>query len=211
MSIELWVVFLLASVALALTPGPNALLCLDHGARHGFGRAGFTALGSVTAMLGMVAASMAGLGALMLASAGAFTALKWAGAAYLVWLGVRLVRAPGFAGAAAAPGAGRRRISRRAAFGQGALVMLSNPKTILFFTTFLPQFMHASMPLMPQFVVLGLTLGLVELGVELALAGAAGRLAPYLRRNARAFNRLTGGAFIAIGCMVALSAKGVAR
>jgi len=207
---DLWLVFAVASLALALTPGPNSLLVLDHGVRHGFGRAAFTALGSVSAMLAMVAAAMAGLGALMLASGEAFLVLKWVGAAYLVWLGLRLWRAPGLAARAPAAGAAAGRVARRTTFGQGGLVMLSNPKTILFFTTFLPQFMDPARPLLPQFSVLGATLALAELSVELALAAAAGRLAPWLIAHARAFNRLTGGAFIAIGGMVALSTKGSA-
>ena len=208
MGFDLWLVFAAASLALALTPGPNALLVLDHGMRHGFGRAAFTALGSVSAMLAMVGASMAGLGALMLASERGFMALKWAGAAYLVWLGLRLWRAPGLAARAPAAGGGARRLRRRVAAAQGALVMLSNPKTILFFTTFLPQFMRPSAPLLPQFLVLAATLGVTELAVEWGLAAAAGRLAPWLAARARIFNRLTGGAFIAIGAMVALSNRG---
>ncbi|WP_372837811.1 LysE family translocator [Phaeovulum sp.] len=211
MDFDLWLVFAAASLALALTPGPNSLLVLDHGARGGFGRAAFTAMGSVAAMLAMVAASMAGLGALMLASETAFTALKVVGAAYLVWLGLRLWRAPGLA--ARAPRATDTRVSlrRRTAAMQGALVMLSNPKTILFFTTFLPQFMAPERPLLPQFLVLGATLGVAELAVEFGLGAAAGRLAPLLIRHARAFNRLTGGAFIAIGAMVLLGTKGATR
>lgn len=207
MSLDLWLVFLLASVALSLTPGPNALLCLDHGARYGLRRAGFTALGSVLAMLAMVAATLAGLGAVMAASQTLFDLVKWAGAAYLVWLGVALWRAPGVA-RTGLPGQMARPISPRRAFAQGAAVMLSNLKTILFFTTFLPQFLTPGLPLMPQFLVLGTTLGLVELTVELVLAGAAGRFAPWLARHARAFNRTTGTAFIAIGAMVALTTKG---
>lgn len=207
MTVQLWLIFLLASVALSLTPGPNALLALDHGARYGLGRARFTVLGSVLAMTAMVGATLAGLGALMLASETLFGAVKFLGAAYLAWLGVALWRAKGFA-TGALPAEAARPISARRAFGQGALVMLSNPKTILFFTTFLPQFMTPSAPLLPQFAVLALTLGMVELLIELALASAAGRFAPWLARNGRAFNRVTGTAFIAIAAMVALSSKG---
>ena len=205
MSLELWLVFLLASVA--LSPGPNAILCLDHGARYGFGRAVFTALGSSVAMIAMVGATLLGLGALMVASESVFTAIKWVGAAYLVYLGVQLWRQPGFA-TAPLPGAARHMIARRAAFTKGALVMLSNPKTILFFTTFLPQFLTPSAPLAGQFVILAATLGLVEFAVELILAATAGRCAAWLSRHGRAFNRITGSAFIAIGAMVALSSKG---
>ncbi|WP_415184017.1 LysE family translocator [Phaeovulum sp.] len=207
MTLELWFVFLLASVALSLTPGPNALLALDHGARYGRARAGFTVLGSVLAMMTMVGATLVGLGALMLASEALFGAIKLLGAAYLAWLGVMLWRAPGFA-PAPLPGEARRLISRKRAFSQGALVMLSNPKTILFFTTFLPQFLTPGAPLLPQFAVLALTLGMVELLVEQFLASAAGRFAPWLGRNGRMFNRVTGLAFVAIAAMVALSSKG---
>lgn len=207
MSLELWLVFLLASVALSLTPGPNALLCLDHGARYGLGRAVFTALGSCLAMVAMVGATLLGLGALMLASETVFTAIKWAGAAYLCYLGVQLWRQPGFS-ASPLPGAARHMITRRSAFTKGALVMLSNPKTILFFTTFLPQFLTPSAPLLGQFAILAATLGLVEFAVELILAATAGRCATWLSRHGRAFNRITGSAFIGIGAMVALSMKG---
>jgi len=208
---DLWLVFAAASLALALTPGPNSLLVLDHGVRGGFGRAAFTAMGSVAAMLAMVAASMAGLGALMLASETAFMVLKFGGAAYLIWLGVRLWRAPSLAARTPLAASKAIPLRRRNASMQGALVMLSNPKTILFFTTFLPQFMAPERPLLPQFLVLGATLGVTELAVEWGLGAAAGRLAPWLIRHARAFNRLTGGAFMAIGAMVLLGTKGATR
>jgi threonine/homoserine/homoserine lactone efflux protein len=150
---------------------------------------------------------MAGLGAILTASETLFTAVKWAGAAYLVWLGIGLLRAEGLAGRTAAAGAPAV-IGRRRAFATGAAVMLTNPKTILFFATFLPQFIRPDAPLLPQFAILAGTLGAVELAVELALAGTAGRLAPWLTRRARLFNRITGGAFLGIGGMVALSSKG---
>ncbi|MFN3642274.1 MAG: LysE family translocator [Gemmobacter sp.] len=207
MTLEWWFLLLAASVAISLTPGPNALLALDHGARFGLGRAGFTIAGAVLGMAALVGAAMAGLGALLLASETLFTAVKWIGAAYLVWLGLQLWRAPGFAGHRAkgpAPGA----ITPARAFGTGAGVMLSNPKTILFFTTFLPQFLLPGEPLVPQFAVVAGTLAAVELGVELMLAASAGRLAPWLVRHGRRFNRITGGAFIGIGGMVALTPRG---
>ena len=183
MTLDWWLILVLASVAISLTPGPNALLALDHGARFGMGRAGFTVTGAVRG-----------------------TAVKWIGAAYLVWLGVQLWRAPGFAGHARS--AARGTISPARAFGTGAAVMLSNPKTILFFTTFLPQFMLPGVPLAAQFAVVAVTLAVVELGVEILLAASAGRLAPWLSRHGRTFNRITGGAFLGIGAMVALTPQG---
>ena len=206
MTLDWWLILVLASVAISLTPGPNALLALDHGARFGMGRAGFTVTGAVLGMAALIAAAMAGLGALLMASETLFTAVKWIGAAYLVWLGVQLWRAPGFAGHARS--AARGTISPARAFGTGAAVMLSNPKTILFFTTFLPQFMLPGVPLAAQFAVVAVTLAVVELGVEILLAASAGRLAPWLSRHGRTFNRITGGAFLGIGAMVALTPQG---
>jgi threonine/homoserine/homoserine lactone efflux protein len=205
MTFDWWLILVLAAVAISLTPGPNALLALDHGARFGLGRAGFTVTGAVLGMVALIGAAMAGLGALLLASETLFTAVKWVGAAYLIWLGVQLWRAPGFAAhaRAAAPGT----ISPARAFGTGAAVMLSNPKTILFFTTFLPQFMLPGVPLVAQFAVVAVTLAVVELGVEVMLAASAGRLAPWLARHGRTFNRITGGAFVGIGAMVALTPR----
>lgn len=210
MTLEWWLVLCAAAVAVSLTPGPNALLALDHGARFGLGRAGFTVAGAVSGMVVLIAASMAGLGALMLTSEALFATVKWVGAAYLVWLGVQLWRSPGFAIGTPRPDLRVEvAMSRHRAFATGAAVMLANPKTILFFTTFLPQFLIPGAPLGSQFVVVAATLAVVELATELVLAGTAGRLAPWLGRRAGLFNRITGGAFIAIGGAMALGGRGL--
>lgn len=210
MSFDLWVVYLLASLALSLTPGPNGLLCLNHGVRYGLGRTVFTALGCITGMALLIGASLAGLGALMLTSEMLFSVVKWVGAAYLVWLGIRLWRAPAFTAgiqAASEGGPAARPISRRRAFTQGLLVALSNPKALIFFSTFLPQFMQPGTSLWLQFAIFAGTYAAVEFAYEVVLAGAAGRLAPWLTRWGQVFNRVTGGAFIGVGAMVAASQR----
>lgn len=206
MPLDLWLVYLVAAVALSLTPGPNGLLCLNHGVRYGLGRTTFTALGCVVGMSVLIGASLAGLGALMQTSETLFTAVKWLGAAYLVWLGIRLWRAEGFA-ADLPQGGARVRIGRANAFTQGFLVAISNPKALIFFATFLPQFMQPGVSLWLQFAILAGTYAAIEFAYELVLAGAAGRLAPVLRRWGRAFNRVTGGAFIGVGAMVAVAQR----
>lgn len=206
MTLDLWLLFLAAAVALSLTPGPNGLLCLTHAVRHGFGRAVFTAMGSVTGMLVLIGGSLLGLGALMLASELLFTVVKWLGAAYLVWLGLRLWRAPPMQ-VACVPEAGSRAGTPGRSFVDGLMVALSNPKALLFFATFLPQFMQPGVALWLQFAIFGGTFAVVEFGYELAVAGAARRVAPWLTRNGRAFNRVTGGAFVCVGGMVAGSAR----
>lgn len=206
MTLELWAVYLAAAVGLSLTPGPNGLLSLTHGARYGLGRTLFTVVGGVLGFMVLIAASLAGLGALLAASETAFTVAKWVGAAYLVYLGVRLWRAPAAAVSVGVDVEGRDvRPSRL--FAQGFLVATSNPKAMVFFAAFLPQFMTPDMSFWMQLAVLGGTFAVTELIYELALAGAAQRIAPWLTRNGKLFNRITGGAFIGVGGMLAAAGR----
>ena len=94
MTLEHWLIYLVAAFGLSLTPGPNGLLALTHGMRFGLRRSVATLLGGVVGFLLLIAVSMAGLGALLAASEQAFTIAKWLGAAYLVYLGIRTWRAP---------------------------------------------------------------------------------------------------------------------
>jgi homoserine/homoserine lactone efflux protein len=204
MSLELWLVYCVAAIGLSLTPGPNGLLVLTHGMRFGVRRTVFTALGGVSGFFLLVAASLAGLGALLAASEQAFTIAKWIGAAYLVYLGVRTWGAP-------APQLLRRPNAREGneprgslqLFGQGFVVAVSNPKALIFFAAFLPQFMQAGVPYWLQLAVLGGTFALVEFIYELVIASAAQRVAPWLGRNGRLFNRIAGVTFVAIGALLA--------
>jgi homoserine/homoserine lactone efflux protein len=208
MSLELWIVYVAAAVGLSLTPGPNGLLALTHGARFGAARAAFTALGGVTGFLLLIAASLAGLGALLAASERAFTVAKWIGAAYLVWLGLRLWRAPPPSLEAAREAADHADRRRSRLFAQGFLVAVSNPKALIFFAAFLPQFMVPGMPYWTQLAVLGGTFVVVEFLYELMIAGAAQRLAPWLARHGRWFNRVTGCTFVGIGALLATTRRG---
>lgn len=203
MSIELWIVYLVAAVGLSLTPGPNGLLALTHGARFGFPSSILTVLGGAAGFFVLIAVSLAGLGALLVASELAFTVAKWIGAAYLVYLGIRLWRAPAPVVVPTAGASERPLVRRHRFFLEGFLVAVSNPKGIIFFAAFLPQFMTPGAPLLGQLLVLGGTFVTVEILYELMLAGLAHRIAPWLARHGRAFNRATGGAFVGIGAMLA--------
>lgn len=137
MAFDHWLFYLAAAIGLSLTPGPNGLLALTHGARFGFRPAACTVLGGALGFLVLIAASLAGLGALLAASERAFAIAKTLGAAYLIYLGVRIWRAPPamvFAESAGrAPEAGGWRL-----FRQGLLVAASNPKALIFFTVSVP-------------------------------------------------------------------------
>jgi homoserine/homoserine lactone efflux protein len=207
MSLELWIVYLAAAVGLSLTPGPNGLLALTHGARFGAARASFTVLGGVTGFLVLIAASLAGLGALLATSEQAFTVAKWIGAAYLVWLGLRLWKAPPPSVDAAHDAAGHADRRRSRLFAQGFLVAVSNPKALIFFAAFLPQFMLPHASYWVQLAVLGGTFVVVEFLYELMVAGFAQRLAPWLARHGRWFNRVTGCTFVGIGALLATARR----
>lgn len=208
MTLDLWILYALAAAGLSLTPGPNGLLSLTNGMRFGVGRTAFTALGGVSGFLAAIAASLAGLGAVLAASETAFSVVKWIGAAYLVYLGIRLFRAPPpTVSTAAADDVGRSAGAARL-FAQGFLVAVSNPKALIFFAAFLPQFMVPGTPYWVQFAVLGGTFAVIEFFYELALAGMARSVAPWLARYGRWFNRITGGTFIGIGGLLATANRG---
>lgn len=203
MTLEHWLVYLVAAIGLSLTPGPNGLLALTHGMRFGLRRSVATLLGGVAGFLVLIAVSMIGLGALLAASEQAFTIAKWVGAAYLVYLGIKTWRAPVVGGGATADARTAEQEPAYALFSQGFLVATSNPKALIFFAAFLPQFMVPGVGWLVQFVILGGTFALVEFIYEMALAGAAHRVAPWLHRHGRLVNRAAGTTFVGIGGVLA--------
>jgi threonine/homoserine/homoserine lactone efflux protein len=199
MDVTTWLAFVAAAAVMLLIPGPTILLvigqALGGGARNALPLAAGVALGDLTAM----SLSLAGLGALLAASAAAFTALKWAGAAYLVFLGVKLWRAPVETDAAPPLTAGR-------AMREAYVVTALNPKSIVFFVAFVPQFLDPARPFLAQAAILVATF--VTLGALNAAAYAvlAARLSGAVRRPSwrRALNRTGGAVLVGAGCAVAL-------
>lgn len=203
MSFELWLVYLVAAVGLSFAPGPNGLLALTHGARFGLQRTLFTVLGGALGFLVLIAVSLAGMGALLAASERGFLMAKMLGAAYLVYLGLRLWMAPAQPITVAADGEGAPAASRSRLFVQGFLVAVTNPKGIVFFAAFLPQFIVPGVSFWTQLAVFGGTFVFVEVLYEAMLAALAQRIAPWLSRHASWFNRVTGGVFVAFGVALA--------
>lgn len=201
MSFESWLLFLLTSVGIALTPGPNVLLALTHGALHGNRKALWTIMGGVTGLVAVMGLCMFGIGALVRTSALWLTGLKLVGGAYLVWLGIRLWAAPPIVVASESRAAAAR---GAALFRSGFLTAATNPKGLLFFSALLPQFLSAERGLAAQFLVMGATYAVVEFAVEYLYAAAAHRVRPWLARVGRRFNRVCGGIFVAIGAALPL-------
>lgn len=202
MPLDLWLAFVAASTALLLIPGPTVLLVLSYalsqGRRVAVASASGVALGDLVAMT----ASLLGLGALVLASATLFTLLKWIGAAYLIWMGIKLLCAPRATGleAQATPDSSARRV-----FTHAAAVTALNPKSIGFFIAFVPQFVTLNAPLAPQFAILIATFVTLAALNALAYALAADRLRSTIRRPAviTGLTRTGGAALIGMGVMTA--------
>lgn len=200
MTLATWAAFCAAAIAMLVIPGPTILLVIGQslGVANGRWRRVLPLVAGVAAgdALAMTV-SLAGLGAVLAASATAFTVLKWVGAAYLVWLGVTLWRAP--------VGAATPVLTAGRAARQAFVVTALNPKGIAFFVAFVPQFLDATQPFAPQAAVLivtFVTLGAINAG---AYALLAGRLSGAVQKPAmrRGFNRLGGGVLIAAGVATA--------
>jgi homoserine/homoserine lactone efflux protein len=201
MALDTWLIYLLAAVGLSLSPGPNGLLALTHGALHGHGKAMFTIAGGAVGFVVVIALSMFGIGALLQASLVWLTVMKWLGGAYLVWLGIQVWRAPPIGMELATDGAQR---SGASMFRQGMLSALTNPKALLFFAAFLPQFIDPARSLVLQFLIMAGTFAAIEVLTELLIARTAHRIRPWLQRVGRRFNQACGGIFMAIGVALPL-------
>ena len=200
--------FAVAAVTLLLIPGPAVLYIVTRSVDQGRAAGLASVCGVHVGTLVHVAAAALGLSALLVSSATAYDTVRWLGAAYLVWLGVRRLLARD-EGLPAAPGPGARRPGLRRIFAQGVVVNVLNPKTALFFLAFLPQFVDTSRGSVPfQVVVLGVAfvlLGLLSDGLY-ALAASTG--AGWLRRRpgvARASRLVSGGVLISLGVTTALA------
>lgn len=194
-----WLVYVAAAAGLSFTPGPNGLLALTHGALHGVRRTFFTIAGGAVGFTAIIAASLFGIGALLAAAPNLLLVLKWVGGGYLVWLGIGVWRSPAL-GADQGPEA--KVITRVDVFRQGLLASITNPKGILFFVAFLPQFLSEDIPLPVQFAVMAATFVGIEIITESVIAASAAKIQPLLARFGKRFNRGTGGLFMVIGVVL---------
>ena len=203
MSLEHWLAFVAASAVLLAIPGPTILLVISYALSHGRRAASATvagvALGDFTAMT----ASMLGLGALLATSAMLFTALKWVGAAYLIYLGVKLWKTSVSEGPATEEGEGAPVSKPLRIFLHTYAVTALNPKSIVFFVAFLPQFLDLTQPLAGQMAIFEITfLSLATLNAT--LYGLLASLARNTIRKPgvqRAVNRTGGSIMIGAGLL----------
>ncbi|MBI1204379.1 MAG: LysE family translocator [Rhodopseudomonas sp.] len=202
MNTQLFTAFLLITVVLFLTPGPIVTLILATGARQGTRAALLTVAGSAVGNGALLALIAFGLTWILRASAEVFDTLRWVGAVYLIWLGIQAWRHAGESGDALAPAA-------HVHAWRGFIVAITNPKTIAFFTAFLPQFLDPGLPVGRQLLVMcvcSVTLGAV-LDSGWAVAAGLGRAWFMKPKHNKLLARLSGAVLIGGGIWLSLARR----
>jgi len=202
MSLQLYLAFVAACIALALLPGPIVTLLIASGLRHGTRAALINIAGAQVGLAIVIGIVAIGLTSLMATLGYWFDWVRFAGAAYLVWLGIKLIRAPVEGIDADAPPPP----PRGGFFLQGLLVLLSNPKVLVFFGAFIPQFMDMSKDHVSQVTLLGVTFMVIAGITDGLYALLAGRARSFFSaRRTRLVSRVSGGFMIGGGIWLALT------
>jgi threonine/homoserine/homoserine lactone efflux protein len=202
MSLHLYLAFVAACIGLALLPGPIVTLVIANGLRHGTRAALINIAGAQVGLAIMIGIVAVGLTSMMATMGYWFDWVRFAGAAYLVWLGIRLIWSPVEGVNADAPPPP----PRGGFFLQGVVVLLSNPKVLVFFGAFLPQFMDMSKDHVSQVALLGVTFMVTAGMTDAMYALAAGRARRFFSaRRTRALSRISGGFMIGGGVWLALT------
>ena len=208
MSTEIWTLYVVSVLALMSTPGPSQLLMLSNSGIHGFRRSLATAAGDLTAnALQMLAAGL-GLAAVIAASGAALVVIKWAGVAYLIWLGFRMIRRASHADTIA--GGPENAVPLKTLWMQGFVTSAANPKAVVFFAALFPQFIEGGSPFWPQFLILSATYIVMD-GCFLSAYGyGAGWVTKRFRGSARVWVERLGGSFMILAAVL-LGLKSISR
>lgn len=204
MTLQIWWLFVVTVFFISATPGPNMMHALSRSVQVGFRRSLAAMAGCITALLLALVLSAAGVGAILMAMPRLFDVIRYAGAAYLIYLGVKAWRASDAPAGPADELARTAKASGWLLYRTGFLVGISNPKLLLFAAAFFPQFIDHHKPVLPQFGILVVTYLLSD-GFWLAAYGLGGRsLSRFLARQPvrRAFNRLTALVFVVFGVVI---------
>jgi threonine/homoserine/homoserine lactone efflux protein len=203
--------FFAAAILLAITPGPGIFYVLTRSLKGGRAEGLASSFGTAIGGFGHVLAAAFGLSALLAASATAFALVKYAGATYLIYLGIRTLCQPD-----TLPHTSQDNLPIHArqtwqALRQGIITELLNPKTALFFLAFIPQFVDPALPLAPQFILLGTLSVCLNTGADVVVAFVAGPIGQWLH-NSKRFRRgqrlTTGWALIGLGAYVVVADEG---
>ncbi len=206
MSIETWLYYVVAILILTASPGPSVLLCMTKAINHGFSAALLTALGSLTAIVGILTLSFTGLGVVIASSELAFNVIKWLGAAYLIYLGYQAFICKETSYTLAAHENDKSLLSD---YLSGFMVGASNPKAIVFFTALFPQFIDPAVSMLSQYLIFAATFLVLELSWLLIYSYLGYSSSTWLlaKGRARVFNQLTGSVFIAAGVLLSSTSR----
>ncbi len=209
MSIESWIIYLALVTAATATPGPAVLFIMTHSTLHGWNRAVYAALGNIIGLFCLGVIAITGLGTILNSSIIFFNIFKYAGAVYLVYLGLKLICQKEFDFSLADDPAGSADISPQKLFFQAFAVAVSNPKAIVFLTALFPQFINLEEALVSQFFVLIAALMFFSFFFLMFYALLAQRIKNWLNKPERLknFNRTSGSIFIGFGLLLATSSS----
>lgn len=204
MEFATWLTFFAASWAISISPGAGAIAAMSAGLNHGFARGYFMTFGLVLGIWLQILVVGLGLGALIATSTIAFAIVKWAGVAYLVYLGVKQWRAPAVPMVAADVDAAV--VPRHVLVLRGIVINAMNPKGTVFLLAVVPQFLDLSHALAPQYGVIAATLGFTDLTVMAGYTALASKVLRLLKspRQIRILNRTFGSLFMAAGALLAV-------
>jgi homoserine/homoserine lactone efflux protein len=210
MAWDVWLAFLGAAIAISVSPGAGAILSMATGLAHGVRRSYWSIVGLEIGLMAQLAIVAVGLGAALAKSILAFNVIKWLGVAYLIYLAVRQWRTATLdlrSQMDQSDDGGRLSMLVR-----GCLVNLTNPKGLVFLLAVLPQFVAPAAPLLPQYLVIGVTMVVVDLVVMGGYAGLASRLLRWLNtpRQQTAVNRVFSGLFATAAVVLSLVRRGAA-
>lgn len=209
MSWQMWCAVLGASCVISLSPGAGAIASMTTGMRHGLRRGYWNIAGLQLGLLLQIAVVAAGLGALLANSTLAFTAIKWFGVGYLVYLGIRQWRASAIP--MSTPSGEVSGTSGPTMTLRGFLVNASNPKAVVFMLAVLPQFIIPSAPLLPQYLIIAATMCAIDVIVMTGYTGLAAKVLRLMRspRQQRATNRTFSGLFFVAATVLATIQRAV--
>lgn len=209
MSFEFILVYSVTVFIASIVPGPSMLLALTHGMKYGVRRTMASALGNLVITLLQFTISIAGLGTILIASESLFHIIKWAGAAYLVYMGLVIWRSPESNVSRDSGGMPSAGPSFGKMFLEGAMVTAGNPKAIVFFTAVFPQFIDPNAAYLPQFSTLMLAGGLIAFCCFMLYAAGGQKIVALFSRASvvKYFNKVIGGTFIGAGIGLAVSRK----
>lgn len=209
MSLESWIIYLALVIAATATPGPAVLFIVTNSALYGWKNATYIALGNIAGLMILGIVAISGLGTILNASASIFNVIKYFGAAYLFYLGVKLIFQKTSGSISTAEQIIPSEIKSNRLFVQALLVAVSNPKAIVFLTALFPQFINTHSPLFGQCLVLLITLMLFSFSFLMFYAFLAQRTKNWLGEPNRIkyFNRSSGAVFIGFGILLATSSN----